>query len=217
MAIPPWIEAMTRLAADHRRFLGSRRQPRGSQADGGQMIQGTRKVGQMQDDAISRLSVTPGDERPKRDLVTDRTCRAFGGVLVCKRALGWFQIGSPRSLMVTLGLLLAAILSTVAESQTPPDSGAAEPQAVGGVAMIDPGTMSKVAAAGDMIGFSHADGSGSQTITIVHTGKSWMAVYHIDRSGTIRLVSSRPIDADFSLQLNATSPLPQEIRQLGRR
>jgi hypothetical protein len=67
-----------------------------------------------------------------------------------------------------------------------------------------------------MIGFSHSDGSGTQTITIVHTGKSWMAVYHIDRSGTIRLVSSRPIDADFSLQLNATSPLPEEIRQLGR-
>ena len=69
-----------------------------------------------------------------------------------------------------------------------------------------------VGAAGDMIGFSHADGSGTQTITLVDTGKSWMAVYHIDRSGTIRLVSSRPIDADFSLQLNATSPLPDEIR-----
>ncbi|TWT76809.1 hypothetical protein CA13_73080 [Planctomycetes bacterium CA13] len=72
----------------------------------------------------------------------------------------------------------------------------------------------QVGAAGDMIGFSHSDGSGSQTITLIHTGKSWMAVYHIDRSGKIRLVSSRPIDADFSLQLNATSPLPEEIRQM---
>ncbi len=72
----------------------------------------------------------------------------------------------------------------------------------------------QVGAAGDMIGFSHSDGSGSQTITLIDTGKSWMAVYHIDRSGTIRLVSSRPIDADFSLQLNATSPLPEEIRQI---
>jgi hypothetical protein len=68
-----------------------------------------------------------------------------------------------------------------------------------------------------MIGFSHYDASGTQTITLVHAGKSWMAVYHIDRSGTIRLVSSRPIDADFSLQLNATSPLPEEIREIGRR
>lgn len=73
----------------------------------------------------------------------------------------------------------------------------------------------QVGAAGDMIGFSHSDGSGMQTITLVHTGKSWMAVYHIDRTGQIRLVSSRPIDADFSLQLNATSPLPQEIRKMG--
>lgn len=75
----------------------------------------------------------------------------------------------------------------------------------------------RAGSAGEMIGFSHYDASGTQTITLVHTGKSWMAVYHIDRSGTIRLVSSRPIDADFSLQLNATSPLPKEIRQIGRR
>lgn len=73
---------------------------------------------------------------------------------------------------------------------------------------------SRVASAGEVIGFSHVDASGSQRITLVNTGKSWMAVYHIDRMGTIRLVSSRPIDADFSLQLNATSPLPEEIRQM---
>ncbi len=77
--------------------------------------------------------------------------------------------------------------------------------------------IARVAAAGDVIGFTNSDGSGSQTITLVHTGKSWMAVYHIDRSGTIQLVSSRPIDADFALQLNATSPLPDSIRQMGKR
>ena len=78
-------------------------------------------------------------------------------------------------------------------------------------------TVARVGASGDMIGFSHSDSSGTQTITLVHTGKAWMAVYHIDRSGKIRLVSSRPIDADFSLQLNATSPLPDEIREINRR
>ncbi|MGB7347712.1 MAG: hypothetical protein WBD20_26045 [Pirellulaceae bacterium] len=77
--------------------------------------------------------------------------------------------------------------------------------------------IARVGAAGEMIGFTSSDGSGSQTITLVHTGKSWMAVYHIDRSGTIRLVSSRPIDADFALQLNATSPLPDDIREMGQR
>ncbi|MDA8744191.1 hypothetical protein N9N28_06115 [Rubripirellula amarantea] len=79
------------------------------------------------------------------------------------------------------------------------------------------GSGPKVGAAGDMIGFSHSDGGGTQTITLVDTSKAWMAVYHIDRSGKIRLVSSRPIEADFSLQLNATAPLPNEIRQLGGR
>ena len=74
-----------------------------------------------------------------------------------------------------------------------------------------------VGAAGDIIGFSHSDGSGSQRITLVNTSKSWMAVYHIDRSGRIRLASSRPIDADFTLQLNATAPLPDEIRRMDQR
>ena len=78
------------------------------------------------------------------------------------------------------------------------------------------GSGRNVGAAGDMIGFTHSDDSGSQTITLVDTSKSWMAVYHIDRSGKIRLVSSRPLQADFSLQLNATEPLPEDIRQLGR-
>ncbi len=77
------------------------------------------------------------------------------------------------------------------------------------------GSTVQLAVSADMIGFSHVDGSGTQIITLVHTGKSWMAVYHVDRTGVIRLVSSRPIDADFSLQLNATSPLPDEIRSLG--
>jgi len=75
----------------------------------------------------------------------------------------------------------------------------------------------QTAAAGDLIGFSALDGSGSQTITLINAEKSWMAVYHIDGAGTIRLVSSRPIDADFSLQLNATAPLPEKIRRLENR
>jgi hypothetical protein len=116
-----------------------------------------------------------------------------------------------------LAAFLVAGASTASVSQPPPPQGAA--QVSSGIlgAMTQRDAVSRVGAAGDMIGFSHSDGSGTQTITIVHTEKSWMAVYHIDRSGKIRLVSSRPIDADFSLQLNATSPLPEEIREIGRR
>lgn len=72
----------------------------------------------------------------------------------------------------------------------------------------------QVGSAGDLIGFSGFDGSGSQTITLVHAGKMQMSVYHIDRSGQIVLASSRPIDADFSLSLNLTKPLPGQIRLL---
>ena len=116
-----------------------------------------------------------------------------------------------------LALLLIAGAATVGVTQTPPQV-ESDQVSGGGVGVIaSPSAVARVAAAGDMIGFSHADGSGTQTITLVHTEKSWMAVYHVDRSGKIRLVSSRPIDADFSLQLNATAPLPEEIREIGRR
>lgn len=137
---------------------------------------------------------------------------------------------------VVFGLAILAAAATVGTGQTPGNPGFTRPTAgtsaapgdgssenpvapvlpTGWVAAQSPAGPS-IGAAGDMIGFSGSDASGTQTITLVHTGKSWMAVYHIDRSGQIRLVSSRPIDADFSLQLNATSPLPDEIRKLGRR
>ncbi|MGI9470375.1 MAG: hypothetical protein ACR2NZ_02505 [Rubripirellula sp.] len=119
-----------------------------------------------------------------------------------------------RSLLLTALIIGAA---TAAVSQTPPQPGSNVPSSMGAGAMTAAEAVARVGAAGDMIGFSHSDASGTQTITLVHTGKSWMAVYHIDMSGKIRLVSSRPIDADFSLQLNATSPLPDEIREIGRR
>ena len=132
-----------------------------------------------------------------------------------------------------LAAILLAGIASVATSQSPvsPEISTYQPELSGNPAPLgwpsaadlarrptseNSAKTDHVGAAGDMIGFSHADDSGTQTITLVDTGKSWMAVYHIDRSGKIRLVSSRPIDADFSLQLNATSPLPDEIREIGR-
>ena len=74
-----------------------------------------------------------------------------------------------------------------------------------------------LAAAGDMIGFSSAIAGGTQAITLINASRRWMAVYHVDQAGQIRLVSSRPLDADFSFQFNATAPLPEEIRRLQKR
>ena len=140
-------------------------------------------------------------------------------------------------LAITIALLLG-IVATVATSQTPgndrpPENGEDDQMSRAGQIAhqaVSPGmrgfgmwpsgpvgAANQVGAAGNMIGFSHADPTGTQTITLVDTGKSWIAVYHIDRSGKLRLVSSRPIDADFSLQLNVTAPLPEEIRRIGKR
>lgn len=120
--------------------------------------------------------------------------------------------------------MLLAVAARVGTTQTPTQpealpnvlTGAPAGALMGGPGFPASGHAVQLGAAGDMIGFSHADAVGTQTITLVHTGKSWMAVYHIDRSGSVRLVSSRPLDADFSLQLNATSPLPEEIRKMGK-
>jgi len=68
--------------------------------------------------------------------------------------------------------------------------------------------------AGDMIGFSRELGDGVQAITIINASRRWMAVYHVDAVGQIRLTSSRPLDADFTIQFNATAPLPEDIRRL---
>lgn len=68
--------------------------------------------------------------------------------------------------------------------------------------------------AGDTIGFSVPSNRGGQLITLVNTSQQWMAVYHIDGSGQIHLVSSRPISQDFAVEYNATVPLPKEMREI---
>ena len=70
----------------------------------------------------------------------------------------------------------------------------------------------QVASAGEVIGFA-GPGENGQTITLVDTGRSWMAVYHIAPNGEIRLTASRPIEADFTVELNATDPTPAAIRK----
>lgn len=128
------------------------------------------------------------------------------------------RLGPGKMLGILLASLLVVTAATVGISQDPFPEQAFGPSTENGVSSPEGGSSvpaGRAGAAGDIIGFSHSDDSGTQTITLVHTEKSWMAVYHIDRSGKIRLVSSRPIEADFTLQLNATSPLPEEIRQLG--
>ena len=74
------------------------------------------------------------------------------------------------------------------------------------VPMVAGANSPQTGSAGELIGFSGFNGSGSQTITLVHAGKMQIAVYHIDGSGQLQLISSRPIDADYSITLTPTAP-----------
>jgi len=120
--------------------------------------------------------------------------------------------------MLTLGFALGTIFSgrspVTAVAQNPVPLGSSPLQAGSSVSVIEARGGRDVAGSGDLIGFSHVEDQGTQVITLVNTQKHWMAVYHIGSSGEIRLASSRAIDADFTLQLNATSPTPDEIRRL---
>ena len=124
---------------------------------------------------------------------------------------------SPRLVRLSIAILVIGALVTSGEGQQSLPYGGVPPEG-----QIDDQPSSepieaRVGAAGAVIGFSGSQVSGTQTITLVNTEKFWMAVYHVNSAGEIRLVSSRPIDADFSVQLNVTDPLPDEIRGLSSR
>lgn len=89
-----------------------------------------------------------------------------------------------------------------------PDPGGRSPDP-GGPAFFDSGASAK-----DVIGFSVPANRGGQLITLVNASQQWMAVYHIDGTGQIHLLSSRPISQDFAVEYNATVPLPKEMREI---
>jgi PPE-repeat protein len=62
--------------------------------------------------------------------------------------------------------------------------------------------------------FASATESGGQMITLVETRQRWIASYAVEPSGQIRLLSSRPLGQDFSVEFNAASPTPREIRTM---
>lgn len=110
---------------------------------------------------------------------------------------------------VFLGLVLVSTcVFSVPAAEGPPESGLT-------VTPIPEGkNIPHLMTAGDLIGFSRELGDGVQAITLINASQRWMAVYHIDSSGEIRLTGSRPLADDFTIQFNATSPLPEEIRRL---
>ncbi|MDB4338610.1 hypothetical protein OAL43_02100 [bacterium] len=130
---------------------------------------------------------------------------------------GRFSVESFAPLRVWAVLLVVVSIVSAGVGQQSPPSGGVSSASPTQATQVDALERFRVASSGDVIGFSGCNASGTQTITLVHTGKSWMAVYHVGPEGEIQLVSSRPIDADFSLQLNVTAPLPDEIKGLSSR
>lgn len=119
------------------------------------------------------------------------------------------------------GLILAAVATFtvgIVMAATAEDGPIAAPGVPPQPVLLQPvssaGRPPQLTTAGDMIGFSRELGDGVQAITLINASQRWMAVYHIDADGKIRLASSRPLEADFTIQFNATSPLPDEIRRL---
>ncbi len=148
----------------------------------------------------------------------------------------WVAVGGwLRGPVFTAGVLVLGFHSLAQTDEPFPASDATNPSATSTTAMpfvppapmipagtgVPPMTTAPVnlagpslAAANDMIGFTRELATGNQAITLINASRKWMAVYHVDQAGQIHLVSSRPLDADFSFQFNATAPLPEEIRRL---
>ncbi len=106
----------------------------------------------------------------------------------------------------------AVVAATAQDGYTPAEPGQGQPIVLQSVTGSE--RPAQLTTAAQMLGFSKELGEGAQAITLIDASRRWMAVYHIDSSGQIRLTSSRPLDADFSIQFNASSPLPEEIRRL---
>ncbi len=68
-----------------------------------------------------------------------------------------------------------------------------------------------------MLAVASPNGSGGQMVTLIDTRKNCMAVYAVDGKGQIKLLSSRPISQDLSVQYNVTDPTPAAISRLTNR
>lgn len=139
------------------------------------------------------------------------------------------------SVVVAGGLLaFGPLLQSGVTGQAPPetpanqDYGQAAPTAamanqgfpggrVGMPPTADDGTSETPQVSRDLMGFSRATADGGQRITLIHTSRSWMAVYHVDGTGKIRLESSRPLKQDFAVEFNAVDPRPEAMRQMTKR
>lgn len=78
-----------------------------------------------------------------------------------------------------------------------------------------PAQVTASAAAEGMMAFATNSPSGGQTVTVIDAQQRWMAVYSVDVGvGRIKLLSSRPLKQDLSIEFNAETPTPADIQKL---
>jgi hypothetical protein len=125
-----------------------------------------------------------------------------------------------KALVVVGGLLMVAIHQSGTPGQAPSPGGQqaaseypAGAQPAAGLPTRVPQVTASAAAEG-MMAFASPSGVG-QLVTVIDARRSWMAVYSVDAGGErIKLLSSRPLDQDFSVQYNIAEPTPADIKRL---
>ncbi|WP_164101707.1 hypothetical protein [Candidatus Laterigemmans baculatus] len=109
------------------------------------------------------------------------------------------------------GWLLVFVVDSTGTGQAPPQGSPLEKATS---AAKSPPVVTPMAVADGMLGFASPDAAGGQMVTLIDSRHSWMAVYAVDAKGQIRLLSSRPLQQDFSVQYNVMDPTPAEIGRL---
>jgi hypothetical protein len=136
-----------------------------------------------------------------------------------KHNKGFAMLGSrTNGVLVVAGLVVFAVAQSATIGQNPapgqpPANGQFDPAPPAGG--LRPPQVTASAAAEGMMAFASPDGDRGQLVTIIDAKRSWMAVYSVDAGGErIKLLSSRPLSQDFSVQYNVTDPTPVDIQRL---
>lgn len=125
---------------------------------------------------------------------------------------GWFVLGC----LLVAGLIQSATTGQAPTNPIPPNFGeefvpeVAPPKQSAAAAQL-----TASASAEGMMAFASTSPGGGQVVTVVDAQQKWMAVYSVDVvGGRIKLLSSRPLRQDFSIEYNVAEPTPADIQKL---
>lgn len=119
------------------------------------------------------------------------------------------------------GLILVGLAHSATTGQSPgaidppPTNGGFIPEKPGFLPGSQPPHLMASASTEGMMAFATPGLPGGHTVTIIDAQQKWMAVYSVDVAGErIKLLSSRPLKQDLSIQYNVAEPTPADIQKL---